>query len=368
MHWSNKDFSNHFHAALPPDKQFFDTFQFFTPISKAYYQEGLQLLKRRAKDQNVQYLETMLAHAPGSGIGAAAARLDALSTQSGLDEITARLAQEFSLLEMDVAIQKEINEFVREIDSVTAGLDDSDFMLRTQAYITRNDSPSAVFANMYSAFIAAGKTNKIVGVNIVGPENGVVAMRDYSLHMHMFRFLKMKYPQVSLSLHAGELALGMVPPEGLRHHIRDAIEVAGAKRIGHGIDIMYESDASQLLKKMAKERIAVEINLTSNEFIAGVAGMNHPVTLYMQQNVPIVISTDDEGVSRSTMSNEYLLFVSRYKPSYAVLKKTIFNSLEFSFLDQAEKVKQKKILEQRFMEFERTIADELKRNAALKKH
>jgi hypothetical protein len=48
--------------------------------------------------------------------------------------------------------------------------------------------------------------------------------------------------------------------------------------------------------------------------------------------VPYVISTDDAGVTRHTLSNEYVLFASRYKPGYAELKKTSYNSIRYAFL------------------------------------
>src|SRR5438034_7427845 len=104
---------------------------------------------------------------------------------------------------------------------------------------------------------------------------------------------------VQLSLHAGELTLGLVPPRDLAFHIHDAVVVAGARRIGHGVDISYEADATALLARMAHDRIAVEINLTSNAVILGVKGHDHPLSLYREAGVPVVLSTDDEGVSRS---------------------------------------------------------------------
>ena len=363
QHWSNKDFSNHFHLTTPPDVQFFNTFNYFTAISKVFYAEGLRVLKDRAKNENVQYLETMLARTPNETGAKLNSQLDSLTMrsreQTEIAKVQAQLEQAWSRLEHDETVQREISTYVADIDQVTEGLDDEAFTLRAQAYVGRVDRPAAVFASMYSGFKAAGQTSKIVGLNIVGPENSIIAMRDYRLHMEMFRYLKEKYPNVQLSLHAGELALGMVEPAGLRHHIREAVEVAGAKRIGHGLDIMYETDAQDLLKKMAHEKVAVEINLTSNAFIAGVSGSSHPVILYLQHGVPIVISTDDEGVSRSTMSNEYLLFISSYKPSYAVLKNTIYNSMTYSFLNETEKLQQKKLLDQRFKKFEHEITQSL---------
>ena len=75
------------------------------------------------------------------------------------------------------------------------------------------------------------------------PEDGFISMRDYTLQMKMLDYLHSVYPKVHITLHAGELAPGLVPPEGLRFHIRQAVELGHAERIGHGVDVMYEDDA-----------------------------------------------------------------------------------------------------------------------------
>jgi adenosine deaminase/adenosine deaminase CECR1 len=193
-------------------------------------------------------------------------------------------------------------------------------------------------------------------VNIVGQESTMVSMRDYALHMKMFRFLKTLYPDVKVALHAGELALGEVPPEGLKFHIDQALTVAGADRIGHGIDLAHEANAPAILRKMRQDDIPVEINLTSNAFISGVKGENHPVTLYRKYGVPYVISTDDAGVTRHTLSQEYVLFASRYKPDYAEMKKTSYNSIRYAFLPAADKARLTRQLDARFAGFEAEVA------------
>lgn len=354
--WSNKDFSNHFHLSLPPDVQFFDTFNYFTNIAEAFYRDGLLLLKSRAKNENLQYIETMIADSPVAEDSLNALPFNSKSSVAHGVELRSLFEIEWLRLENDQSFQNKINDFSRAMDRAAEGLDDADFLLRMQTYVKRHGTAFEVFSSMYSGFKVSRQSSKLVGLNIVGPENGSVSMRDYSLHMKMFKFLKEKYPDVPLALHAGELSLGMVPPEGLRSHITEAVEIAGAKRIGHGIDIMHESDASKLLQRMSRDRIAVEICLTSNEFIAGISGASHPVSLYLQYGVPIVIATDDEGVSRSTISNEYLLFISRYKPSYSMLKKTVYNSIEYSFLSEVEKSTQRKLLDERFSKFEKDIS------------
>ncbi|MDQ1277740.1 MAG: adenosine deaminase [Thermodesulfobacteriota bacterium] len=78
--------------------------------------------------------------------------------------------------------------------------------------------------------------------------------------------------------------------------------------------------------------------------------------MYRYHNVPFVISTDDPGVSRSSLSNEYLLFMVRYRPSYDELKKVAYNSIRYSFLSESEKVEEIKSLDKRYANFEARIA------------
>jgi adenosine deaminase len=157
-------------------------------------------------------------------------------------------------------------------------------------------------------------------------------MTDYAEHMRMIGFLRTLYPNVRVSLHAGELAPGLVPPEGLCCHIRLAVESAKADRIGHGVDVMYEDRPYELMKEMAAKRVLVEINLTSNDLILGITGKHHPFSLYRRFGVPVALSTDDEGISRIDLTHEYVRAVESYDLSYADLKHLVRNSLEYSFL------------------------------------
>jgi adenosine deaminase len=143
------------------------------------------------------------------------------------------------------------------------------------------------------------------------------------------------YPKIHLSLHAGEIAPGLVPYEGLCCHIRLAVEQAKAERIGHGVDIMYENRPHELMKEMAANHVMVEISLTSNDLILGVSGKDHPFPLYRQFRVPVALSTDDEGVSRIDMTHEYVRAVQTYGLHYSDLKQMVRTSLEHSFLPGA---------------------------------
>jgi adenosine deaminase len=171
-----------------------------------------------------------------------------------------------------------------------------------------------------------------VGINFVMPEDGLISMRDYTLQMQMLDYLHSVYPQVNISLHAGELVPGLVPPEGLRFHVRQAVELGHAQRIGHGVDVMYEENPQTLLKELADKHVMVEINLSSNEGILGIKGDEHPFPIYRLNHVPVALSTDDEGVSRIDLTHEYARAALDYGLPYQDLKNLARTGMEHAFL------------------------------------
>ena len=348
--WSSKDFDNHGALQAPPDRQFFQTFLYFGPVSNANYNEGLLEIKRRAVLEHVGYIETMFKLTPFI----VNTDFDQAITHAG--DIDAVMQAWYATLDTDAAFNTRIADYLERIRQAHANVDDAEFTMRYQAYVLRLLGPSQVFSSMVAGFKAANNNELVVGLNIVGQESNSVSMRDYALHMQMFRFLKAKFPDVKLALHAGELALGDVPPEGLSFHIDQALNVAGANRIGHGIDLAHESNANAIMKTMRERDVPVEINLTSNSFISGVRGENHPVTLYRKYGVPYVIATDDAGVTRHNLANEYTLFASRYRPSYAEIKRASYNSLRYAFLPAAQKQRLSAQLDARYAVFEAEIA------------
>ncbi|MGC1796422.1 MAG: hypothetical protein WA713_10090, partial [Candidatus Acidiferrales bacterium] len=192
-----------------------------------------------------------------------------------------------------------------------------------------------VFAQTLLGFETASADPRFVGINLVMPEDSYIAMSDYALQMKMVGFLHALYPKVHITLHAGEIAPGLVPYEGLCCHIRLAVEEARAERIGHGVDVMYENHPYDLLKEMAAKHVMVEVNLTSNDVILGVSGNHHPFPIYRKFGVPVALSTDDEGVSRIDLTHEYVRAAETYALSYFDLKQLVRTSLEHSFLPGA---------------------------------
>ncbi|PYS48118.1 MAG: adenosine deaminase [Acidobacteria bacterium] len=199
--------------------------------------------------------------------------------------------------------------------------------------VSRGAPLGTVFAQMVTGFtLSNDPQSKVVALNLVQPEDGLSSMQNFTVEMEMLNYLRPLYPQAHITLHAGELAPGMVPPEGLTFHIRDSVMKGHAERIGHGVDIMHEDDPYGLLKELARRRVMIEICLTSNDVILGIKGEQHPLATYLQYNVPVALATDDEGVSRSEISREYLRAAEEQGLGYVQLKTMARTSLQYSFL------------------------------------
>jgi adenosine deaminase len=190
----------------------------------------------------------------------------------------------------------------------------------------------AVFAQILLGFELASSDPHFVGLNLVQPEDRYVPIHDFREHMAMLDYLHGIYPKVHITLHAGELAEGLVKPDDLTFHIRSSVERGHAERIGHGVSIMQENDPLGLMKELAQRNVLVEINLSSNDLILGVSGEDHPLPIYLKYGVPVALSTDDEGVNRSDMTHEYLRAIEGFNLPYGVLKNMTRQSIEHSFL------------------------------------
>jgi adenosine deaminase len=311
---------------------FFAVFAKINAIAEAHNAEILAETRNRAGEQNESYLELMVIP-DGNASGMLGKKIGwnpdfsvmrkTLLTH-GLNNIVVTMQKNMTLIE-----SKEKNILACGTLQAMPGCQ---VTVRYLYEALREQPPEQVFAQLLAAFEIANNDPRFVGINLVQPEDGYISMRDYHLHMEMIGFLHHLYPNVPISLHAGELNSNIVPPEGLHFHIREAVEIAHAERIGHGVDIAFETNADDLLKEMANKHILVEINLSSNDAVLNVKNEDHPLPLYMSYHVPIALSTDDEGIIRTTRTLEYQKAILRYHLSYATIKEWVRNSINYSFL------------------------------------
>jgi adenosine deaminase len=301
-------------AGISGHDHFFDTFAKFGGTDRRHSGEWVDEVTARAAAQNEQYMELMQTpKSPKAG---------ALSQELGWQDDFTRFRNEL----LEHGVKEDVTAASAEIDQIEAVRKQKGHCgepaespackveVRYLYQVLRGLPKAFVFAQTLVAFETASADPRFVGLNYVMPEDGYTSMADYALHMRMLAFFHNLYPKVHISLHAGELAPGLVPPDGLCCHIRLAVEQAAAERIGHGVDVM------------------LEINLSSNDLILGVSGKDHPFPIYRRYGVPVALSTDDEGVSRIDLTREYVRAVETYGLHYADLKKLVRTGLEHDFL------------------------------------
>jgi adenosine deaminase len=285
--WHREEESGHDH--------FFATFEKFGPALEKHHGEALAEVASRAAADHLQYVEAM-----DTADGRQAA---ILGTKIEWDDDFMKLRDKLlagGMQDIVASVRSQLDsDEAREKEVLHCGMPQAapgcEVTIHYLYQVLRGLPREQVFAQILLGFELTRADPRFVGFNLVMPEDYYVPMHDFDLHMRIIEALRKFYPATHVSLHAGELWMGLVPPEGLRFHIRESIERAGAERIGHGVAVMSEDDPIGLLREMAKKNVLVEICLTSNDVILGVSGDRHPLPLYMKYGVPVALATDDRG-------------------------------------------------------------------------
>jgi adenosine deaminase len=120
---------------------------------------------------------------------------------------------------------------------------------------------------------------RFVGLDLAGNE------KDFPCHMFESAFRRAKDSGANITIHAGEAA----GPENMW----EAIELLGAKRIGHGIRCIEDP---KLMRMLAEKKICLEVCPSSNWLIGLVPSLKaHPLARILRENIPVTINTDDPG-------------------------------------------------------------------------
>jgi adenosine deaminase len=342
--WSMKDFVP---GAQTGRDHFFATFGKFGAVAGAHRDDDLADVLVRAADENQVYVETMFNL--GKNIGTLAAKVWTTPVTA------ADLPTIYDLVKADPTFDAQLALDVKAVNDAAAAYKSKlgcngatppaacKVGMRFVSQVARTGALDNLFGQLISAYEAAAQTPDLVAANLSSPEDDTTSLRNYDLHMEMLDFLNTKYtvPGTSplhITLHAGELTPQYLPPgfeTANTFHVRAAVEKGHAERIGHGIDILSETDSSALMDDMAKKGVMVEVCLSSNDQILEVKGTKHPLSEYLKHKVPIALATDDQGVSRSSMAGEYMRAALDQKLKYGQLKTMARNSLEHAFLPGA---------------------------------
>ena len=328
LNWQLSGQSGHDH--------FFDAFAKFGAVSGVETGPMLAEVAKRAAKGGVNYLELML-----TTDGGTAGRIGNDVGWDGNPETTLAKLKAAGISDSLVQSKKNLQKAEQDKDKVlmcgTAQADPGcNVTIRYIYQVSRGGALGPVYAQMVAGFmLASAADSEVVALNLVQAEDSYPSMLNFTTQMKMLDFLHRQYPTAHITLHAGELAPGLVPPEGLSFHIRQSVMLGHAERIGHGVDIMNEDEPEELLREMARRNVMVEICLTSNAVILGVSGKDHPLATYLQYGVPVALATDDEGVARSDITLEFMRATEDQQMSYVQLKTMARNSLQYAFIPGA---------------------------------
>jgi aminodeoxyfutalosine deaminase len=137
-----------------------------------------------------------------------------------------------------------------------------------------------------------------------------------------------------LLMHAGEV--------GGPDKIREAVELLGVERVGHGIAAAQDPTLMDLL---AERKIPLEICPTSNICTGALAkqlGRNeatladHPLPQFLRNDVPVTLSTDDPAMFHTTLLAEYEN-AARMGLDEKALSQLVATSFDRAFLTSKEK-------------------------------
>lgn len=168
----------------------------------------------------------------------------------------------------------------------------------------------------------AYKNRGVVGFDLAGAEDGFPA-KD-----HKESFYLIINNNINTTVHAGE-AYG---PES----IHQAIHYISANRIGHGTRLREDGD---LLNYVNDHRIPLEMCITSNVQTKAVESFeHHPVKFYFDLGLRVTINTDNRLISKTTLTDEYMLAIKQYHFTADELKYLILNGFKSAFLPLKEKV------------------------------
>ena len=297
---------------------FFATFRHLT-IPGRPATDYLTSIAVRGYNQGVRYLELMASPVPQPLIARARALVN--KETFDIDDLEASFNQLEKFLQssdfekqLQLAMdhqERAINRRLLEDEGLTIVGDAPDMVIRYMSQLLRQRNNHEIFVTAAVYMQASLIDDRIVGTNMVQPESSMSSLIQFEDQMRILDYLWTalgnihdKHPNISL--HAGELVLRESPVEAMRTRISDSIRTGHASRIGHGVSIPWEANVAGTLDLMKRNQIAVEICLTSNETILGVRIEDHPFTLYRNAGVPVTIATDDEGVSRSNLTMEYV--------------------------------------------------------------
>ncbi len=216
----------------------------------------------------------------------------------------------------------------RVVEAVAAGmrLGEAETGLRWGLIV---DALRHVHDSEYLAKLAvAHRGDGVVGFDIAGPEAGHPPER------HVAAFRLARAGGLRVTIHAGE--------SGGSHgvaYIASAMDVCGAERPGHGIQIIEDCvvedgeivDLGPVARRVRERRMPLEVCPASNMATARLTARQHPLGPLYRAGFNVTLSTDNRTMSATSMSSELAFARDHHGLGVDDLAQITWRSLDAAF-------------------------------------
>lgn len=183
----------------------------------------------------------------------------------------------------------------------------------------------------------------VTGIDLLGSEIDTPAFeKGQAVYATVNAAINNNNRKLNCTMHAGEL--------GDKRNPRDAI-MLGAKRLGHGVALIEDP---VVLEYARRQQIAIETNIVSNQRLGvHLSAHNHPFLTYLRLGLKPSLSTDDEGMFETDISQEFFIAIMETDINYTEVKQLVLNSIDTSFADRYTKQRLHSKLIKQFADFEK---------------
>jgi adenosine deaminase len=196
-----------------------------------------------------------------------------------------------------------------------------EFGVKVRLIVSMNRHESVKLGEQVAQIAVDRMRQGVAGLDLAGNEASFPATPFKSV------FREAKEAGLKITVHAGEWA----GPES----VREAIEVLGAERLGHGVKAVQDADVVEMVRE---RRIAFEICVTSNVQTGSVKTLDgHPLRKLYDQSLLTTINTDDPAVSDITLSGEMAVAMHHLGFTFYDLKTHTRNAARVAFLPDGER-------------------------------
>ncbi len=211
------------------------------------------------------------------------------------------------------------------LDGIIAGMRDAerDLKITSRLIPAINRELGPAVAESFLDMVLADRRDEVIGIGLDYLENGFPPAPYAGV------YARARAAGLKLTAHAGE--------SGPAENIRDAIAVLGCERIDHGYHIVDDPGLVETCREQGIPFTVCPSTTAYTTIFRDLDSPDHPIRRMAEAGLNVVINTDDPGLFRTDLDNDYWLVGHRMGVAPAMLAEIALNGVRASWLDAASK-------------------------------